>query len=149
MRAAFLGVLVAVLLLAGVATVLAPASGAPAAIPTPAAVTRPASSGFTVYTPFNGQTYTTTTTSSCVDVVRASVVDVVYVIDQTTTNTTTLTALWSIDGSTLVTGTAIASAVAVDTTDMQQLVVFGRYLCVRATTANTNSVVATVQVLAK
>lgn len=141
------GVCIAALLLGAPAQF--PAAAAPAAIPTPAAVTRPAPGGFAIYTPFNARSITTTTTATCVDVVRAATVDVAYVVDQTTINTVTLLSMWSIDGSTLVTGTAIAADVAADTTDMTQLHVFGRYLCVRVTTANTNTVGITVQALAK
>lgn len=125
------------------------AAAAPALAPTPVAVTRPPLSGYDIRTPFNAQSIISTTTSTCYDVARAATVDAVYVIDQGTTNTVTLYSMWSIDGSTLVTGTALASSIAADTTDMAQVQVFGRYFCVRATVANTNSVAVTVQTIAK
>lgn len=143
------GIILATFLLVGLTTAVQPTRGAALAAPTPAPVTRPDSPGYVVFTPFNSQAMTQTTTATCADVGRHSVVDVVYSIDQGTTNTVTLYSMWSINGTTLVTGTAIASAVAVDTLDMQQVQVFGRYLCVRAQTTNTNSVTVYVQGMAK
>ena len=125
------------------------AVAAPAMAPTPAPVTRPSSPGYAIYTLFNARSISSTTTSTCYDVGRHSTVDALFVIDQGTVNTVTLHSMWSIDGTTLITGAAIASAVAVDTSDMQQLQVFGRYFCVRAAVANTHTVVVTVQGMAK
>lgn len=125
------------------------ATAAPGMAPTPVAVTRPAVAGYGVHTLFDARSITQTTTSTCVDVVRAATVDAVYVIDQGTTNTVTLYSMWSIDGSTLVTGTALVAGNAADITDMAQLQVFGRYFCVRASPTNTNTVAVTVQALAK
>ena len=119
------------------------ATAAPVMAPTPVAVTRPALTGYDI------RAITTHTTSSCYDVARAATVDAVYVIDQATTNTVTLYSMWSIDGTTLVTGTALASSIAADTTDMTQVQVFGRWFCVRAMVTNTNTLTVTVQTIAK
>lgn len=125
------------------------ATAAPVMAPTPVAVTRPALTGYDIRAPLSARAITTHTTSSCYDVARAATVDAVYVIDQATTNTVTLYSMWSIDGTTLVTGTALASSIAADTTDMTQVQVFGRWFCVRAMVTNTNTLTVTVQTIAK
>lgn len=125
------------------------ATAAPLAIPTPASVTRPAGDGFVTVAPWTATAITEDTTSSCYDVAKFSVVDVLYSIDQGTVNTTTLTARWSIDGSTLVDGVNIVASNAADATDMQQLQTFGRYFCVLANVTNSNAVTLTVQAIAK
>ena len=142
--------LLLVMALIGLNLNMAPAVlGAPAAAPTPVSVTRPAGEGYVTFTPFNAAVVTADTTASCADVGPYSVADVLYSIDQGTTNTTTLTAKWSIDGSTLATGVNVVAANAADATDMTQLQVFGKYLCVLADVANSNPITITVQVLAK
>ena len=108
-----------------------------------------AHAGYDIRAPLSARAITTHTTSSCYDVARAATVDAVYVIDQATTNTVTLYSMWSIDGTTLVTGTALASSIAADTTDMTQVQVFGRWFCVRAMVTNTNTLTVTVQTIAK
>jgi hypothetical protein len=125
-------------------------SAAPAAIPTPASVTRPAGDGFVTFNPFSGTpSITTDTTSTCFDVGGRSVIDVLYVIDQTDVNTVTLTSKWSIDGTTTVSGINLVAANAADASDMVQLQVFGRYFCILADVSNTNAVAITAHAIAK
>ncbi len=130
-----------------------PAAAAPMAGPTPVSVTRPAGDGFASVGPFTAQVLTEDTTSSCYDVAKYAVVDVLYSIDQTVlasgANTTTLTSQWSIDGVTTVSGVNIVASNAADATDMQQLQVFGRYFCVLANVSNAQNVTVTVQAIAK
>lgn len=127
----------------------APAAAAPAAIPTPVSVTRPSGDGVITFNPFSAEAVTADTTSTCFDVGDYSIVDVLYVIDQGTTNTLTLTSKWSIDGTTTASGVNLVASNAADATDMTQLQVFGRYFCVLADVANTNPVTVTVQAIAK
>ena len=123
---------------------------APAAIPTPVSVTRPAGDGYVTFNPFAGtSSIATDTTSTCFDVGGRSVIDVLYVIDQTDVNTITLTSKWSIDGTTTVDGVNLVASNAADASDMVQLQVFGRYFCVLANVTNTNAVTVTAQAIAK
>lgn len=127
----------------------APATAAPAAAPTPVSVTRPASDTYITFNPFSAQTVAADATSTCFDVAQYSVIDALYSIDQGTTNTVTLTSKWSIDGTTTASGVNLVASNAADATDMTQLQVFGRYFCVLADVANTNTVTITVQAIAK
>lgn len=128
---------------------VAPAAAAPQAAPTPVSVTRPAADNYVTVAPWSATAITADTTSTCYDVAKYSVIDVLYSIDQTDVNTTTLTSKWSIDGTTLVSGVNIVASNAADATDMAQLQVFGRYFCVLADVANSNAVTLTVQAIAK
>lgn len=129
------------------------ATAAPMAIPTPVSVTRPAGDGYITVAPFSAQVLTEDTTSTCYDVAKFSVVDVLYSIDQTivadTANTTTLTTKWGIDSTTTVAGVNIVASNAADATDMAQVQVFGRYFCVLANVSNSQNVTVTVQAIAK
>ncbi len=129
------------------------ATAAPMAIPTPVSVTRPAGDGYITVAPFSAQILTEDTTSTCYDVAKFSVVDVLYSIDQSivadTANTTTLTTKWGIDSTTTVAGVNIVASNAADATDMAQLQVFGRYFCVYANVSNAQNVTVTVQAIAK
>jgi hypothetical protein len=124
-------------------------SAAPQAIPTPVSVTRPAAENYITFNPFTAAVLDEDTTSTCYDVAAYSVIDALYVIDQTEVNTVTLTAKWSIDGTTLVDGVNLVANNAADASDMTQLQVFGRYFCVLANVTNTNDITITVQAIAK
>lgn len=144
--------LIAVGLVALLALALVPqadVSAAPQAIPTPVSVTRPAGEGFITFDPFSAAVVDEDTTSTCYDVGDYAVIDALYSIDQTSVNTVTLTARWSIDGITLANGINLVASNAADSTDMTQLQVFGRYFCVLANVTNTNDVTITVQAIAK
>jgi hypothetical protein len=122
---------------------------APAAGPTPVSVTRPGDGSFITFDLFNNAAITADTTSACVDVGRFVVADVQYTIDQGTTNTTTLTTKWSVDGGTLVSGVNVVASNAADATDMQQVQLFGRYFCLLADVANSQTVTITAKAIAK
>lgn len=148
------GVGVGALVLALLLGVIAGGAGdavqaAPAAIPTPVSVTRPAGDGYVTFNPFSTAAIATDTTSTCFDVGGRSVVDVLYVIDQGEVNTVTLTSKWSIDGVTTVSGVNLVASNAADASDMTQLQVFGRYFCILADVSNTNAVTITAQAMAK
>ncbi len=152
MLPALLLALVVVTLLGLALLPMAPAQAAqpgPVAGPTPVSVTRPAGEGFVTFSPFSAQALTEDTTSTCFDVGRYAVVDALYQIDQGTTNTVTLTTVWSVDGSLTASGVNLVASNAADATDMQQVQVFGRYFCVLANVTNTNPVTITVQAIAK
>jgi ABC-type transport system substrate-binding protein len=138
-----------VLLMALALAPQADVSAAPQAIPTPVSVTRPAADNYITFNPFTAAALGEDTTSTCYDVAAYSVIDALYVIDQTAVNTVTLTAQWSIDGSTLVSGVNLVASNAADASDMTQLQVFGRYFCVLADVTNTDNVTVTVQAIAK
>lgn len=125
------------------------AQGAPLAIPTPVSVTRPAADKWITFTPFNAVALAADSTV-CQEVADFSVADVLYVIDQGTTNTITLTTKWGVgDQTNLATGINVVASNAADATDMQQVQLFGRYFCLLADVTNTNPVTVTVQVIAK
>lgn len=126
------------------------ALAAPAAAPTPVSVTRPGGDGsFVTFDLFNAAAIAADTTSTCVDVGRYTIADVQYTIDQGTTNTTTLTTKWSVDGGTLVSGVNVVASNAADATDMQQVQLFGRYFCLFADVSNSNTVTVTAKAIAK
>ena len=156
-KRAILGTIVAALVLfALVLTAISGGGGAvaaPMAIPTPVSVTRPVGDGYASFNPMTAEVIAEDTTSTCYDVAKYSVVDVLYSIDQTIlasgANTVTLTSKWSIDGTTLVDGVNIVASNAADATDMAQLQTFGRYFCVLANVSNAQDVTVTVQAIAK
>jgi len=145
--------MVALLLCALLFTALlpqAPVSGAPLAAPTPISITRPGNGGaFKVFDLFATRPITQDTTSTCFDVGAFALADVQYTIDQGTTNTTTLTTKWSVDGGTLVSGVNVVASNAADATDMQQVQTFGRYFCLLADVANTETITITAKAIAK
>ena len=150
--------LVALVLFAMLLTMLTPGgpvTAAPAAVPTPVSVTRPGTyeGGFISFSPFSATAITADTTSTCYDVGKFSVVDVLYQIDQTVAdsvvNTTTLTSKWSVDGTITASGVNLVASNVADATDMTQLQVFGRYFCILADVSNTNPITITAQVIAK
>lgn len=143
------GVLVLALLFGVMLAPQGDVQAAPQAVPTPVSVTRPAQDGYITFNPFSASVVDEDTTSTCYDVGRYAVIDALYVIDQTSVNTVTLTAKWSIDGTTLVDGINLVASNAADASDMTQLGVFGRYFCVLANVSNTNDVTITVQAIAK
>jgi hypothetical protein len=121
-----------------------PANGAPAAVPTP--ITQSAFNARASVVEFwpAGDTIAADE-RACVDSTGFSVLDLHYILDQTTTNTTTLTLEYSNITSgyadTLIypDGVAVVSANTSDTADMKQFHVFGRRTCIIADVANTNS----------
>lgn len=147
-----MGVMAALLLFALLFTMLlpqAPVSGAPLGAPTPVSITRPANGTFKVFDLFSTRPITQDTTSTCFDVGAYSLADVQYTIDQGTTNTTTLTTKWSVDGGTLVSGVNVVASNAADATDMQQVQTFGRYMCLLADVSTSDTITITAKAIAK
>lgn len=146
---AVVALFVVAILMVGILAPQAPVAAAPAAAPTPVSVTRPAVSEAQVYQIWAAQALTEDTTGACVDIGNASVLDAQYSIDQTTTNTVTLTTQWSINGSLITDGADFVASNAADASDMVQVAAFGRYLCAKADVTNSNPVTVTLYVLAK
>lgn len=149
-----LGVIVPLVLFALVLAAVAGNGGAavaaPVAAPTPVSVTRPGGDGsFVTFDLFNTRVITADTTSACVDIGKYNVADVQYMIDQGVVNTTTLTTKFSVDGGTLVSGVSLVASNAADATDMQQVQLFGRYVCLLADVTNSETVTVTAKAIAK
>lgn len=126
------------------------AEAAPMAAPTPVSVTRPnAVQPWRSFTPWNATTFTADTNSTCYEIADFSLADIQYTIDQGTTNTTTITMRWSNDGTTLVSGVNLVASNTADVTDMQQVQLFGRYMCLLADVTNSNTITITAKVLVK
>lgn len=146
----FLAVAVSLLLLALLVTFpVMPVTGAPMAAPTPNAATERTNGLPQMYTFFNATTMTADTTSSCFELANYDVMDLYYNIDQGTVNTTTLTLKFGNTESALVSGINIVAANAADANNLQPFQVFGRYTCIYADVANTNTITITVNALAK
>lgn len=140
-KLALLGIIMALLVI--LAMLSFPAVAAPPAAPTPIA-------DFLLQgvqaRAFNFQTrtaITADTNTSGVDVMGLSAVDVQYVIDHGTVNTTTLTVQYSNDNSNWVNGVALVSDSAADGTDITRVPVFGRYMRVNQNVTGTDAITIT------
>jgi hypothetical protein len=83
--------------------------------------------------------------SALLNVADHAKIDLQWVIDQGTTNTTTFTTRWTNTGSAanLVTDATVVSANAADATAGGQFALFGRQVCVYADVANSNELTVT------
>lgn len=143
-------VLVALVVTSLVWTSPANVEAAPAAAPTPvSAGVRSANPG-QYYLFFSDQTVAEATQSTnCFELGDYTLADVYYEVDVTDLQTVTLYLQFGNTESNMVTGAAFASSVSTDTTDMQQVQLFGRYACAYATVGTTNTVGITVDAWAK
>lgn len=126
------------------------AQGAPLSAPTPVSAT--VAQGGQLWrsvTVWDAQTFTADANSSCYEIAGYALADIQYTIDQGTTNTTTVTMKWSNDGSSLVSGVNLVASNTADTTDMQQVQLFGRYMCLLADVTNSNTITITAKALIK
>jgi hypothetical protein len=116
---------------------------APPAAPTP--VASPDNVGGGQFFRFQPQTaIAADTNTSALDVMEFETVDVQYVIDQGTVNTTTLTIQYSIDGSNYTDGAALVSSNAADASAVVARVpVYGRYMRIKQDLTNTNTITIT------
>ena len=121
-----------------------PAAADVLAIPTPV-FTAP-TSGILARTAtfFDSQALIASGGSEVVNVGNFNRVDLQWVIDVGTVNTTTYKLQFSNDAVNWVDGVAVASAVAADANNLAQFYVFGRYARVYATVTNTNPITTTV-----
>lgn len=122
--------------------------GAPNAIPTPIAqyMRQPAPKVINFWAT---ATALTEDTRSCVNIDGYNTLDLHWIIDQGTVNTTTLTLQFSNITDSYVNGVAVATANTADSTDFQQFQVFGRNVCLHANLANANAWTLTAVGLAK
>lgn len=122
---------------------------APAFAPTPVAA--PDAAGIGVA--FSSQTataLTADTNTASVDLLRYKTLDVEYVIDQGTVNTTTITLQYSIDGSAWTDGVAVVTSNAADVTALTvRLPVFGRYIRFSQDVATSSPVTITLSGVAR
>lgn len=114
----------------------APVTAAPAAAITPVSFSGQSSQSAKV-TFFNGNI--TADTRTCVDLSNYSKIDLQWVIDQGTVNTTTVKLQWSNDNVNFEDSATVASANAADTHSGQQYVLAGQYNCVYADVTNSNA----------
>lgn len=156
MRSKFvMGLCIALLLVAALfgLTNLDPASAAPRAAPTPVAVDATGAQPSLV-TLFDSQVITADTRGGCTPSSNFERADVQYEFDQTAVNTTTLYLQFTNEtpgqaGTSYINGVAVVSANAADATNMQQLQVFGAWVCAYADVTNANPVTLTAKALLK
>ena len=113
-----------------------PVDAAPFAAITPVSFSGQSSASNKV-TFFNGNIAADTRT--CVDLSNYSKIDLQWVIDQGTVNTTTVKLQWSNDNVNFEDSATVASANAADTHSGQQYVLAGQYNCIYADVTNSNA----------
>lgn len=119
--------------------------GAPAAAPTPVSVTQPVAGATPkVVTWFNNQTITADTTSPCIDLSPYNLADIYTDINQTATNTTTLTLRFGNSASALVDGVNVVSSNTSDAAALQPFELFGVCTAILANVSNSTPVAITV-----
>lgn len=123
-------------------------SAAPAAAPTPQTF-NPSRTTANVVTFANAKSITADT-RWCADLRNYNGMDLQYVIDQGTVNTTTLKLQFSIDGSNYVDSaqTVVAANVA-DAASLQRYLLYGRWACVYADVSTSSPIVITAIGVAK
>jgi hypothetical protein len=117
-------------------------------VPTPVAAQN-AAGGHVFVTFHDGTAIAADTNSSAFQLYPYPVIDYQWVIDQGTTNTTTLTIQWSNDNTNWSDGPALVSNNASDADGMVQAANMGRYTRVSADVTNTNDITITVKAVAK
>ena len=124
------------------------ATNQPLYAPTPVSVTHPSTLAPEMYTLMNA-VITADTRGTCQPIGAYSIADIEYTVDQSTTNTTTLTLQYSNNGVAFTDGAAIVTSNAADATGMNQYPVFGRLTCLFADVTNTNPVTVSVSAWVK
>ena len=117
---------------------------APLAAPTPISVPIQARVVPEFPTFFNTTVLQASANSSAFEVPDYSAIDLQWIIDVNTVNTTTLKLQYSNDNVNFVDGASFASAVVADANSMQQYPLFGRWTRVVATVSNTDPITITV-----
>lgn len=138
--------LVYVLTMAGGASLRV--SAAPAAAVTPVAATLPLGGSESTLVKFYSSQSLTADDQNCLDLREYRVIDLEFVVDQTTTNTTTVT-LEHTNGAgsaltTNTTGQTVVSANAADADDLNRFDLYGVYTCVDINVTNSNAITWTV-----
>lgn len=125
-------------------------SAAPAAQITPVAAEN-ALTGDTAFITFYSSEALTADDQNCVDLQGYSVIDLEYVVDQGTTNTTTVQ-LEHTNGTPLTTNTdgqVVVSANTADADDLNRFDLYGRYTCVDIDVSNSETITWTVTGVAR
>jgi hypothetical protein len=129
------------------------AVAAPAAAVTPVAATLPNGGGETAVIKFYAAERLTADDQECRDLREYRVIDLEFVVDQTDTNTTTVTLEHSNGaGATLAvntTGQTVVSANAADADDLNRFDLYGAFTCVDINVTNSNPVTWTVYAVAR
>jgi hypothetical protein len=118
------------------------ATAAPAAIPTPLSIGRTTQVP-TLVTFFDGQVVAADTRSQCFDSTYFDKMDLQYIIDIGTVNTTTLTLEFNNNRLTYPDGINAVANAAVDKDEMVEVNLFGVQTCIFADLTNTNTVTVT------
>jgi hypothetical protein len=144
-------ILVALLLAVASVGVFAPAvpsvQAAQLAAPTPQTFNKSKADN-AVVTWFDARAITADT-RVCVDARNYDVADIQYVIDQGTTNTTTLKLQFSNDKVHFTDGATLVSANAADADNLNRQLLYAKWACVLADVANSNTITITVLGVAK
>lgn len=146
-KALYLSITVAIVLMAlatfSLLMISTPTQAAPPAAPTPLA-------NFTVggvqpaAFPFQAATaITADTNTAAVEVLRLGAVDVQYVIDHGTVNSTTLTVQYSNDNTNWVNGVALVTDSQADGTDITRVPVFGRWMRINQNVTGADTITIT------
>ncbi len=119
-------------------------TAAPAAAPTPLSVTySPGTS--TLQTIWSSEVITADGCSDLFEIRDVEAMDLQWIVDVGTVNTTTLTLRFTNENSVtnLVTGIAVQSAIVADVTNLQPFPLFGRYTCLYADVTTTDPITIT------
>ncbi len=118
-------------------------TAAPLAAPTPVSVTHPQTIAPELFTLMNAA-ITADTRGTCVPMGAYNVADIEYTLDQSTTNTVTLTLQHTNGGVVFADGATVVSNNAADANSMIQAPLYGRLSCLYADVSNTNTLTVTV-----
>jgi len=146
MRKATTSIVLAVLALAALFGAMVGGGGvtaAPLAAPTPVSVTHPQTIAPELFTLMNAA-LTADTRGTCLPVGAYNVADIEYTVDQSTTNTVTLTLQHTNGGAVFADGATVVSANAADANSLIQAPLYGRLSCLYADVTNSNTVTVTV-----
>lgn len=123
--------------------------GAPAPAPTPITQYQREDSPRIVEFWGSATALTADTRSTCYDLAGYNNIDIHYIIDQGTVNTTTVTLEHSNNNSTYPDGINVVASNAADADVMQQYPLFGKWTCLYANLTNANTFTITAIGLAK
>lgn len=141
-------------LMVGISDPIQPVQGAPAAAITPVAIEDPLGSAEVALVKFYDAEALTADDQNCIDLGEYRVIDLEYVVDQGTTNTTTVILQHTngAAGTALTTNTdgqTVVSANAADADGLNRYDLFGRWTCVDVNVTNSNAITWTVWGLAR
>lgn len=124
-------------------------SAALAAAPTPVSITQPVGLNPQLYTLYSGTAVTASAQGTCWELGKWAVADVQSIIDVSDTQTVTVKIQYSNNGTSLVDGATLVSAVSADSNTFVQAPLFGRFACAYVTLGTAAPVTVTVTAWAK